>query len=406
MSEIEPKAESSQNQATAAPSSSYSREPFLIVHHEDQRSKDVYGSVGDAVVMQGQLLRPDRPSRTAVVAMHPIGSPGYLPMFSGLARGGFHVVACANRYSNGDSALQMENVLIDLGACVRETRERFGYEKVVLAGWSGGGSLMAGYQAEAEHPLITQTAAGEPTPLSAAALAAADGLLLLAAHRSRHHLVTEFMDASILDENNADKRETDLDLYAPENPAQPPYTPAFLDRYRSAQQDRNRRITAYAKEHLEDLRKQGRSDEDHCFVVHGTMADPRWLDPTIESNDRRPGWSYMGDPRIVNDSPAGLARFTTSRSWLSQWSLDDAQVDAIDAGPRISVPALVMANSRDDACPTSHTQGIYDALNHTDKEYVVIPDADHYFTGTEQKSHLHRAVDHIGRWMEEHGFSD
>ena len=47
--------------------------------------------------------------------MHPIGSPAYLPMFSGLARAGFHVIACATRYSTGDAALQMENVLLDLG---------------------------------------------------------------------------------------------------------------------------------------------------------------------------------------------------------------------------------------------------------------------------------------------------
>src|SRR2546427_465192 len=84
-------------------------------------------------------VRPSaEPSRTAFIAMHPMGSPGYLPMFSNLARVGHHVVACATRYSNGDAALQMENVLLDLAACVRDTRERLGYERVVLVGWSGG----------------------------------------------------------------------------------------------------------------------------------------------------------------------------------------------------------------------------------------------------------------------------
>lgn len=35
-----------------------------------------------------------------------------------------------------------------------------GYEKVVLCGWSGGGSLSALYQSEAEQPTITHTPAG------------------------------------------------------------------------------------------------------------------------------------------------------------------------------------------------------------------------------------------------------
>src|SRR5438105_7363576 len=152
----------------------YTRTPYLIVTREEQARKDVYGSVDDSVVVQSQLLRSAEPSRTAFIAMHPIGSPGYLPMFSNLARVGHHVVACATRYSNGDAALQMENVLLDLAACVRDTRERLGYERVVLVGWSGGGSVMATYQAEAERRTITRTAAGEPTLLADTELLPAD----------------------------------------------------------------------------------------------------------------------------------------------------------------------------------------------------------------------------------------
>ena len=35
------------------------------------------------------------------------------------------------------------------------------------------------------------------------------------------------------------------------------------------------------------------------------MADPRWLDPTVDPNDRTPGTCYLGDPRVVNMSPVG-----------------------------------------------------------------------------------------------------
>jgi pimeloyl-ACP methyl ester carboxylesterase len=385
----------------------YHRTPYLVVHHEQQRRKDVYGSIDDAVVLQAQLLRGAEPASTAIVAMHPIGSPGYLPAFSQLARAGFHVVACGTRYSTGDAPLQMENVLLDLAACVRDTRERLGYEKVILAGWSGGGSLMTGYQGQVEKRTIVQTAAGEPTALADAELPAADGLILFAAHRSRHHLLTEFLDPSILDESKPWARSRELNLYDPGNANQPPYSPEFLMAYREAQVARSRRITAYAQERLADLRRGDRPDDEHCFVVHGTMADPRWVDPSVDPNDRRPGWSYLGEPQAANDGPAGLARFTTTRSWLSQWSLDTAQVDSVDAATRIAVPVLVIVNSADDAVPPTHPRAYFDALPHSDKEWHEIAGANHYLSGSpEQRRHLETAVGTVRDWAVRHGFAE
>ena len=377
----------------------YTRTPYLIVHREQQARKDVYGSVDDAIVLQAQLLRGEAPSRTALVAMHPIGSPGYLPMFSNLARSGHHVVACATRYPNGDAALQMESVLLDLGACVRDAKERLGYERIVLVGWSGGGSVMAAYQAEATRRTITETAAGEPSPLADTELIAADGLLLIATHRSRHHLLTDLLDASIVDELDPDKRERELDLYDPTNPNQPPYDAAFLETYRAAQRARNRRITSWATAALDELRSTGRENEERCFLVHGTMADPRWLDPTVDPNERRPGWSYLGEPRIANNSAVALARFTTTRSWLSQWSLDRSRVDAVDAGPRILVPTKLITASADDACPANHADAIFDALGTDDKERAEVVGANHYFSGPDGRRHLGEASAIVDEWL-------
>lgn len=381
----------------------YRRTPYLVVSQERSVRKDVYGSIEDNVVRQAQLLRGEQDSDTVIVAMHPIGSPAYLPLFSELARTGLHVIGCANRYSTGDSALQMENVLLDLGACVRDARERLGYQKVVLAGWSGGGSPMMGYQAEAEKPTITQTGAGEPTLLADTALPSADGVMLLAAPRSRHRLLTDFLDASITNELQPDRdRVAEFDLYDPANANQPPYTTDFLTEYRARQRNRARRITEFAQERLAAMRAAGRPDDEHAFVVHGTMADPRWLDPTIEPNGRKPRWSYLGDPSVANNSPGALMRFTTTRSWLSQWSLDTAQVDAADAAPRVSKPLLVLVNGRDDAVPTSHPQQVFDAVAHQDKELAELPEANHYFSGQGQKSHLSTAAGLVHNWLRRH----
>jgi len=56
----------------------------------------------------------------------------------------------------------MEKVAIDMAAWVKDARAR-GYEKVILVGWSGGGSLSLFYQAEAEATFSVPKGLGERT---------------------------------------------------------------------------------------------------------------------------------------------------------------------------------------------------------------------------------------------------
>ncbi|MEO3782272.1 alpha/beta hydrolase [Actinocorallia sp. B10E7] len=388
-----------------APARPYDRIPLLVTFLDDSPVRDTYGGTGEFVVLEAHLLRPQKASDTVIIFMHPIGGGAYLPMTVALAKAGHHVIYCNSRYRGVDSALIMEKVTQDLGACVRHAKEKLGYGKVVLAGWSGGGALSAFYQAQAENPTVTRTPAGDAPDLTSLGLIPADGLMLLAAHVSRHQTLTEWMDASILDEHDPSVRDPELDLYNPDNPNQPPYGQEFLDRYREAQIARNRRITRWVKAKLASLKAAGRPHDEFAFVVHGTMADPRWLDPAVDPNDRRPNWCYQGDPRVVNMSPTGLARFTTLRSWLSQWSYDEANADAERCAPGVSVPVLVIGNSADDACTPSHTNRIYEAFTHEDKEIHEIKGATHYYAGPDQRPHLQEAVGLITGWLDRHGLA-
>ena len=382
----------------------YERIPYLVIFDENAAFKDTYGGEAGTVVLRAHLLRPrNRPSKNVIVFMHPIGGGEYLPLPIGLARAGFHVIYCNSRYPGVDYALIMEKVVGDLGACIRDAKQRLGYERVVLGGWSGGGSLSAYYQAEAEHAAVTCTPAGDPPDLTRAKLQPADAMMFLAAHVSRARTLTEWMDASILDEADPSRKDAELDLYDPGNPNQPPYATEFLERYRQAQVDRNRKITQWVKHKLEALRKAGKPTDEFGFVVHGTMADPRFLDPAVDPSDRRPNWCYLGDPRVVNNSPIGLARFCTLRSWLSQWSLDDSHADGQRCAARISVPTLVVGNTADDACTPSHTHRLFDAIIHSEKKLVEIPGATHYYIG--QREHLRQAVGHISDWLETLGIT-
>lgn len=378
------------------------RIPLVLAFEDRSAFKETYGGSHDTVVLEGQYLKPERPlGDTVLIFMHPTGTMNLLPLPNALARAGVPVMTCASRYPHNDTALIMEKVAIDLGAYVRHAREKLGFRHVVLAGWSGGGSLALFYQSQAQRPTITATPAGDPVDLAAAQLSPADAVMQLAAHVSRATTLTEWLDASITDELDPSRREPDLDLYDPAGP-QPPYDEHFLDRYRAAQIARNRRITAWVRERLEDLVRRGRPLDEHCFVVHGTMADPRWLDPAVDPNDRAPGRCYMGDPRVVNMMPAALGRYASLRAWLSQWSYDDSRADGPRCAADVTVPVLVIENAADDACTPSHARRIMDGLTRAPVEYHRIDGATHYYLG--QRPQQQVAVGHCIDWLTARGF--
>ena len=375
---------------------------YAVGFKENATYSDVYGGGGAIVGLDCHLIRPvDSPADTLIVFMHPVGGGMYLPMVRGLAAAGHHVLWANSRYRGADYALIMEKVACDLGEAILDAKERLGYERIVLAGWSGGGSLSMWYQALAEAGEgISDTAAGDPYLVDAARMPAADAVMMLAAHVSRHQIFTEWIDPSIHDETQPLVRDPTLNLYDESNPNQPPYSPEFLASFRDAQEARNRRITAWVKVRLAEIRASDQPHREFAFTVHGTMADPRWLDPTVEPSDRAPGVCYLGDPQVVNDGPVGLARFCSLRSWLSQWSLDDARCDAVASGSKVSVPVLVIGNTADDACTPSHTQRLFDAVQHDRKHFHEVQGATHYYTGPNGREHLAEAIGVIGAFLD------
>jgi pimeloyl-ACP methyl ester carboxylesterase len=379
------------------------REPYGYSYKETSRLKEVYGGPTGQVFVECMRICPDDvAAKTVILFSHPIGGGSFLPMVSALARAGRHVIYCNTRYRGNDSALILEKCVLDLGACVADLKRRFGYEKVVLGGWSGGGSLSLFYQDQAEHPTITETPAGEPIDLAGAALQPADAILLLAAHISRSVTMTEWLDPSILDEDKPFERDRELNIYDPDCPSQPPYDDAFVARFRAAQIARNRRITARAKATLAALSAAGDPDMERPFVVYGTMSDVRWTDPTQDPSDRKRGTCFLGEPRVANDGPVGLARFTTCRSWLSQWSYDESRANGVVNAARISCPVLVINNTADLACTPSHAQRLFDATASADKTRVDIKDADHYYM--DRPDLLPQAVAAVTGWLDQRGF--
>jgi len=379
------------------------REPYGFVHADKSRLKDVYGGPAGQVFVECMRIRPDvGASKTVIVFSHPIGGGSFLPLVTALAASGRHVIYCNPRYRGNDTALILEKCLLDLGACIGDLKTRFGYEKVVLGGWSGGGSLSLFYQDQAINPTIDETPAGDYVGVREAALQPADGVLLLAAHVSRSATMTEWLDPSILDEFRPFERDRDLNIYDPDCPHRPPYNAAFVERFRAAQIERNRRITGWVKQELHRLKENGEPDVERCFTVQGTMCDVRWTDPSQDPSDRTPHTCYLGDPKLANDGPVGLGRFTTLRSWLSQWSFDESRAHGERNAARVLCPALVINNTADLACTPSHADRLFKALASPDKEIVQIEGADHYYIS--RRDLLPRAVETIGGWLDAREF--
>lgn len=375
------------------------REPYGFTHKEVTKLKDVYGGPTGSVFVECMRIRPEGlDSKSVILFSHPVGGGSFLPMVTALAAAGRHIIYCNTRFRGNDTALVLEKCVLDLGACIADLKKRFGYEKVILGGWSGGGSLSMFYQDQAEHPTITHTPAGDEADLVGANLQPADAILLLAAHVSRNVTLTEWMDPSITDEDRPYERDVELNIYDPACPNQPPYSAEFVERFRAAQIARNRRITARVKATLAELKAKGDDYMERPFVVAGTMCDVRWTDPTQDPSDRPAGTCYLGEPRVANDGPVGLARFTTLRSWLSQWSYDDSRAHGEKNAANISCPVLVINNTADLACTPSHATRLFEAVASKDKSIVQIDKADHYYM--DRKELLPQAVQTVCEWLE------
>lgn len=385
---------------------SLKRQWVHIAYPETTQFKETYGFVGSqgTINLEGLLIEPEERQRdTVYLLMHPSSTLQLLPLPSAMARAGCSVLCMGSRYVKNDAPLIYEKVALDLGACIRHAKEVLGFKHVILLGWSGGGSLSLFYQSQAEKPTITETPAGDPVDLTAAKLIPADGVILEAAHQSRARCLADWIDPSVIDENDPDRRDTRFDIYSPDCPVQPPYPKDWLQEYRAAQLARVRRITARVQETLEKLRRQGGREMERGFVTHRTMAEPRFLDATIDPNGRAIGTCYLGVPATVNNGPVGLARFSTLRSWLSQWSVDHSRADGIASAAGITVPLLAIEHGADDAVPQPDTTLMYQACTSQDKTFHCLAGATHYFQG--QPDHIRASVDLINTWAADRGWS-
>src|SRR3546814_14365500 len=88
-------------------------------------------------------------------------------------------------------------------------KEEAGVEQIVILGNSGGGSLMGAYQAEAIAPTLTDRlpSAGQD---ALAQIIKGDLYISFNAHQGRPEVLTDWMDASVIDENDPTLTDPEL----------------------------------------------------------------------------------------------------------------------------------------------------------------------------------------------------
>ncbi|SRR5665213_1345161 len=306
------------------------------------------------------------------------------------AERGFGFLGWNTRYRGAEDLFHLEHALIDIGAGMNWLRGQ-GVEKIVLLGNSGGGSLMAAYQAEATAPTLAASAKGVIAD-ALSNLPRGDLYISLNAHPGRPEVLTNWMDASVIDETDPTKTDPALDPFNKGNG--PPYSADFIARYRAAQIARNKRITAYAQAELVRLNAVG--FPDRIFPLFRTWADLRFMDPAIDPSERPCPGCYAGNPAQANRSPFGIGRANTLRAWLSMWSLETSQCQGPPQLAKLLVPALVVQSMGDMGVFPSDAHKIFESIAAKNKTLEFLPGA-HYFEDAEENRV--RALDLMAGWI-------
>ena len=354
----------------------------------------------DGALVRGILWTPPvgTPWKTAVILSHPRGDFSVHYACPLLAAAGYAVLGFGTRYMNNDTDCLHEQCTIDVETVHQEMKRR-GAEAVVLLGNSGGGSLMA--LAHAERGI-------------------GDGWVGMAAHPGEGVFMLQVIDPSVADENDPFATVPELDMYNPDNgwrpwPEPSSYDPQWLERYRKAQVERVARLDAIAKASIDDARAAGgslrglhpaaetwawreqrrRAVFTKYMVIYRTLADPAYLDLSIDPDDRPMGSLFaFPDPFDANYGRGGLARTMTARGWLSTWSGLSSHAKLADTMPKVQIPTLLIHPTADTEIRVWQAKEIVDNSGAVDKTYVEMKGAPHYLEG-----HRQEAIAHMVDWM-------
>jgi pimeloyl-ACP methyl ester carboxylesterase len=400
--------------------------PLLTPHPAAAQSKPEF--IAFPGISKGALYRPDSDPapHVGILVMHRTANYLAHRACTELSRRGFLMLCMNTRYENNEALVDFEKLPLDVKAGVNFLRAQAGITTVVLFGHSGGGPLMALYQAVAEHgPAYCK---GENKLVECgddlASLPRADGIIFADAHPGNSINTLRGLNPAVADESNPPDAplRSELDPFDPRNgfnqngPSH--YSAEFQARYFAAQAERMNKLIDTARDKLERIKRGAYAYPDDDLIViprggnpgagPGAAAALFVAEPDIAAVNatarpekllRNDGTIseemihsvFVADPRLARDNlrfRSGTKVYTL-RSFLSTQairaknSMDDIDYcssnnSTVCAVQSISVPVLFAAMGAHYFIRDNERH--YDMAASRDKDFIVIEGAVHGFT--------------------------
>ena len=230
------------------------------------------------------LYRPDSgpAPHVGIMVMHRTSNYLTHRACTELSRRGFLMLCMNSRFENNEPAVDFEKLPLDVKMGVEFLRKQPGITKVILFGHSGGGPIMALYQAVAEKGTAYCKGANKLMECGddLANLPRADGIVFTDAHPSNAINLLRGINPSVANENNPPDAPpiAELDPFNPKNGFNPKgpsnYSPEFQDRYFRAQAARMNRLIDTAKDKLGRMKDNAYPYPDDDIIVIPRGGNP------------------------------------------------------------------------------------------------------------------------------------
>jgi pimeloyl-ACP methyl ester carboxylesterase len=406
---------------------------------------------------KGALYRPDAgpTPHVGILVMHRTSNFLAHRACSELSRRGFLMLCMNTRYENNEALVDFEKLPLDVKTGVEFLRRQSGISKVVLFAHSGGGPLMALYQAVAEKGPSYCKGPDKLTECSdeLAGLPRADGIVFADAHPGNSINTLRGLNPAVANENNPPDAPliAELNPFDPKNGFNPngpsSYSAEFQARYFKAQADRMNRLIDSARDKLARTKRNDYPypDDDILVIprggnpgsgpgasaalfiaqpdiaaVNSTVRPERLLrnDGTIETQVISS--VYVANPKLSRDNLrfSSGTKVYTLRSFLSanairaRNSMDDIDYcstnnSTVCAIQSISVPVLFAAMGAHYFIRDNERH--YEMAASKDKDFITIEGALHGFgpcTGCERtpgqySNSVKNLFDYVAKWLNE-----
>jgi len=385
----------------------------------------------DGVVTEGMLYSiPSKRPKTVIVTMHPNDDRQRHYMLRPAAERGYAGFGMKSRWW-GEHGIH-EELLLDIAAAVRYLRKERGFERVIFTGQSGGGSLFAFYQSQAETAppnRLKETPAGDPPDLNKHEMMPADGIVILNANEGEALHLTHHLDPSIIDESDPLSVDPALDMFNPANgfrmpPESSRYSPEFTKKFRDAQWARAERLTERARGYIRErkfyrslLKQPGfeklpleqrleierRAEHLPIMVLYRSEADLDYTDQITRPTDRAYGSNRSDRPDVFNLEPEARTRSIRPDVFLSTMSGPASRARLHENIKKVTVPTLVLVGTADRGTYVWEQEKTYESAGTKDKSIVKIEGADHAWSPSGPKAgdgkQRERMLDALFAWV-------